>query len=162
MLSDAGMGLRDAKSLTIAHVETRCDDGVYVCIFNHTIFNSLHKYFQPFKETVIMTVTQFKTMFQGVGWDQENAQEFVAVHWINSMAALRMVTPEQAGRILNAIKNPGGANVGLQVTENAEHGLIWLAIIAHNVHRVSRTLTAVHLKNDFTDADKYSVHNIQH
>ena len=43
VLSDAVMGLRDAESLTIAHMETRCDDGVYVFIFNHTIFNTLHK-----------------------------------------------------------------------------------------------------------------------
>ena len=84
----------------------------------------------------------------------ENAQELVAVHWISTMAALRVVTPERAGRIVNAIKKPGGANIGLQVTENVEHGLIWLAIIACNVHRVSRTLTTVQLKNVFTDTDK--------
>ena len=99
-------------------------------------------------------------MFQGVGWDQENAQEFVAIHRINSMAALRMVTPERSVRIANAIKKPDGANVGLQVTENAEHGLIWLGIIARNAHRVSRTLTPTQLKNAFTDVDKHNVHHI--
>ena len=109
-----------------------------------------------------MSAAQFKTMFQGCGWDQHNAQELVAVHRINSMAVLRMITPERAGRIVNAIKKPGGANVGLQVTESAEHGLIWLANIARNAHRVSRTLTPAQLKNAFTDVDKYNVHHIQH
>ena len=38
-------GPEDAESLTIARVEIRCDDDVYIFIFNHTIFNTLHKYF---------------------------------------------------------------------------------------------------------------------
>ena len=73
-----------------------------------------------------------------------------------------MVTPKRAGRIVNAIKKPDEANVGLQATESAEHGLIWLANIARNAHRVSRTLTPAQLKNAFTDVDKYNVHHIQH
>ena len=163
ILSDAVMGLGDAESLTIARVEVRCDDGIYIFyIFNHTVFNTLHKYFQPFIETVNMSAAQFKTVFQGAGWDQHNSQELVAVHQINSMTVLRMATPKRASRTINAIKKPDGAKVGLQVTESAEHGLIWLAIIARNSHRVSRNLTTVQLKNAFTDVDKYSVHHIQH
>ena len=102
-----------------------------------------------------MSAAQFKQMFQGVGWDVDNAQELVAVHGIKTMPALRRVAPVRAGRIVNAVKKPGGANVGHRVTETAEHGLIWLAIIPRNSHRVSRTLTTVQLKNVFTDADKY-------
>ena len=61
---------------------------------------------------VAMSAAQFKTMYQGVGWDANNSQELVAVHQIKTIAALRKVTPERASRIINAIKKPGGANVG--------------------------------------------------
>ena len=43
VFSDAVMGSRDAESLTIARMEIKCDDCAYIFIFNHTIFNTLHK-----------------------------------------------------------------------------------------------------------------------
>ena len=107
-----------------------------------------------------MSAAQFKTMFQGCGWDQHNAQELVVAHRINSMAVLRMVTPDGPGWQDRKCHQEARwrANVGLQVTETAEHGLIWLGIIARNAHRVSRTLTPAQLKNAFTDVNKYNVH----
>ena len=108
-----------------------------------------------------MSIAQFKAMFQGVGWDPQNSHELVTVHMIKTMPALRKISPSRAGRVAAAIKMPGGANAGHQVTETAEHGLMLLAVIARNAERVSRTLTCSQLKNVFQNADKCSIHETQ-
>ena len=58
MLSDAVMGLRDAEIPTIACVKTRCDDGVYILIFNHTTLKLPFWPFRPlnFKRPLLVNV----------------------------------------------------------------------------------------------------------
>ena len=107
------------------------------------------------------TAANFKTIFQGAGWDVNNSVELVTTHGIKTMSALRRVTPERAGKMAMDNKKPGGGLAGHQVTEIAEHGLMMLAVIARHMERVMRTRTCAELKTIHNDADSYSFHESQ-
>ena len=49
------------------------------------------------------TVANFKTMFQGMGWDVNNSEELVTVHGIKTMVQLARVDEERSRRIGKAI-----------------------------------------------------------
>ena len=108
------------------------------------------------------TVPNFKNMFIAMGWDVDNVVPLVETHQIKTMVALANVTDQRAGRIVKAIKTPGGNAVGHAVTESAEYGLIMAARIARNAHRVSRTMTCAQIKTAFLNKEKYAMHKVQH
>ena len=107
------------------------------------------------------TPANFKTMFQGMGWDADNAKELVQTHGIKTLVQLSRVDDQRSRSIVKAIRSPGGNAVGLMVTEGAEHGLKFAAIIVRDYKRIDRTLTCGEIKDLFNDEDSYELHSTQ-
>ena len=82
----------------------------------------------------------FKAMYKAIGFSDDATTELTDTEVVESMPKLSRITSACASKICMAIRSPGGAGVGVHVTEGAEHNIVISAAVALYSSRVLRTI----------------------
>ena len=105
------------------------------------------------------TKVSFKAMYKAIGFSDDSATDLTNTEVVDSMPKLSCITSARASKICKAIRSPGGAGVGVHVTEGAEHNLVIAATVALNASRVSLTIECAEIRLD--PSDFFDLHEVQ-
>ena len=87
-------------------------------------------------------------MYKAIGLSDDAVTELTDTEVVDSMPELSRITSARASNIYKAIHSPGGAGVGVHVTEGAEQNLVIAGSVALNYSCVSHTIKCAEIRLD--------------
>ena len=86
------------------------------------------------------TIASFKTMFQRLGFSEDAATQLSSDNGegLSSLDAIKALSDTRVHVVCKAVRLPGGADQGHQVSERAEHNMTICAFVVNLCIRTSR------------------------